>query len=404
MPAALHDFQRQLDQHYGRRPRAADARRRLRARLRDQGWSDDAIDALEDYFHEWSASHTDMIMADPAVEADPDRSGAPLTNGPGQTADGNHSAGLQFDWFQAAARGFMNASAQSCGGPCFHATGSATAYEGFAIDWTNSKWWCTVNGTTWGPNSGDNPTTNTGGFSTAGWRGSPVFIMWGGGDVGDAGIISTTTFHFTIPTGFHGLELMLNWPRIGFAWGALALCLSVALELAQRLDHRYVVSALAQSCGPDPAPSQATNAGFTCETFRWGDGDTANEIDAAQTYQLGYKFYWGTANLDGHVTVASDYSALPNGKIVTQTSVPADHDDYVLNTCGGPPSSNVWTVGNFFQHGWYIEFVGEWNATGFSGVQTGFNGSDSSYTVPLPPGTGWEIDNPDAFGFRPVRS
>jgi hypothetical protein len=174
----------------------------LRARLRDQGWSDDAIDALEDYFHEWSASHTDMIMADPAVEADPDRSGAPLTNGPGQTADGNHSAGLQFDWFQAAARGFMNASAQSGGGPCLLATGSADAYEGFAIDWTNSKWWCTVNCTTWGPKSGDNPTTNTGGFSTAGWRGSPVYIMWGGFDVGDAVIISTTTFHFTIPAGF----------------------------------------------------------------------------------------------------------------------------------------------------------------------------------------------------------
>jgi hypothetical protein len=84
----------------------------------------------------------------------------------------------------------------------------------------------------------------------------------GGGDVGDAVIISTTMFHFTIPTGFHGLELMLNWPRIGFAWGALALCLSVALVFAQRLDHRCVVSALAQSCGPDPAPSQATNAGF----------------------------------------------------------------------------------------------------------------------------------------------
>jgi hypothetical protein len=140
---------------------------------------------------------------------------------------------------------------------------------------------------------------------------------------------------------------------------------------------------------------------FTCKTFRWGNGDTATEIDAAQTYQLGYKFYWGTANLDGHVTVARDYSVLPNGKIVTQTNVPADHDAYVLNTCGGPPSSNVWTVGNFFQHGWYIEFVGEWNATGFSGVQTRFYGTDSSYIVPLPPGTGWEIDNPDAFGFRP---
>ena len=48
-------------------------------------------------YHEGSASHTDMIRADPAVEADPDRSGAPLTNGPGQTANGNQSAGLQFD-------------------------------------------------------------------------------------------------------------------------------------------------------------------------------------------------------------------------------------------------------------------------------------------------------------------
>ena len=162
--------------------------------------------------------------------------------------------------------------------------------------------------------------------------------------------------------------------------------------------------AQAQSCGPDPAPPQAHNAGYDCETFRWGSGDTASEIDSTQSYNPGFKWYWGTATKNGHATVGSDYSVQPSGKIVTQTSVPADHGAFVLNTCGGPPSSNVWTVGQFFQFGWYLEFVGEWNATGHPGVQTGFYGLDLYWytgtgSLVCPTGACWEVDNPDAFAF-----
>jgi hypothetical protein len=49
----------------------------------------------------------------------------------------------------------------------------------------------------------------------------------------------------------------------------------------------------------------------------------------------------------------------------------------------------VYTVGQYFQHGWYLEAVMEWNATGFFGFQTSFYGF----------GDFWEVDNPDAFAF-----
>jgi hypothetical protein len=163
------------------------------------------------------------------------------------------------------------------------------------------------------------------------------------------------------------------------------------------------VPAFAQCLGIDPAPPQAVAAGYTCQTYRWGSGDTAGEIDSAQTYNPGFKWYWGTANNNGHVTVGSDYSVQPSGQIITQTSVPADHGAFVLNTCGGPPASNVWTVGQFFQFGFYAEFVGEWNATGFFGVQTGFYSLDlnwySSRPGACPSGQCFEVDDPDAFAF-----
>ena len=200
---------------------------------------------------------------------------------------------------------------------------------------------------------------------------------------------------------------MLNWPRIGFAWGALALCLSVVLVLAKRLDHRYIVSALALSCGPDPAPSQATNAGFACETFRWGSGDTVSEIDAGLTCTPGFKWYLGqTGNMLGSYSpiLPGQVTVQLGGQIVAQTSDVSQHGLWVVNTCGGLASSPTWTVGQFFQHGWYLEFVGEWNATGFAGmpgvaasVQTGFYGYDG-YWYPTP-GTYYEADNPDMFAF-----
>jgi hypothetical protein len=152
--------------------------------------------------------------------------------------------------------------------------------------------------------------------------------------------------------------------------------------------------ALAQ-CGPDPAPPQAALHGYTCETYRWGGGDTASEIDSGKTYAPGFKWYWGTANINGHATVASDYSLQPNGKIVSQTSVPADHGKFVLNTCGAAMPATGYTVGKFFQHGWYLEFVGEWNATGHPSVQAGFYGIDQ-YGIPA---LQWEVDIPDAMAF-----
>jgi hypothetical protein len=92
----------------------------------------------------------------------------------------------------------------------------------------------------------------------------------------------------------------------------------------------------------------------------------------------------------------------PGGQIVAQTSDASQHGLWVVNTCGGLASSPTWTVGQFFQHGWYLEFVGEWNATGFAGmpgvaasVQTGFYGYDG-YWYPTP-GTYYETDNPDMF-------
>jgi hypothetical protein len=153
--------------------------------------------------------------------------------------------------------------------------------------------------------------------------------------------------------------------------------------------------AFGQTCGPDAAPPQAAAAGYICETFRWGIGDTISKIDTAQTYAPGFKWYYSTAALNGHATVGSDFTVTSGGKIVTQTSVPADHGAFVLNTCGVPSPGTLWTVGQYFTRGWYLEFVGEWNATGFFGIQTGFYGLDQYTPGPFT----WEVDNPDAFAF-----
>jgi hypothetical protein len=197
-----------------------------------------------------------------------------------------------------------------------------------------------------------------------------------------------------------------HWHHCLDSCGADGMLIRIALIILLFLSVS-VSQAVAQTCGPDPAPPQAAAQGYTCQTFRWGSGDTASEIDSAQTYAPGFKWYWGTASKNGHATVASDYSVQPGGKIVTQTSIPADHGAIVLGTCGGPASSSVWTTGQFFQHGWYVEFVGEWNSTGHSSVQTGFYGIDLNwYTIPpttwpasCPPGACWEVDDPDAMAF-----
>jgi hypothetical protein len=170
------------------------------------------------------------------------------------------------------------------------------------------------------------------------------------------------------------------------------------------------------ACGPDAAPPQAAAQGFTCETFRWGPAvgatpaDTAAEIDSAQTYAPGYKLYWGTAKNNGHVTVASDYTVnATTGQIRIKTAETntSDYGGFSLNTCGGPPGQ-PWTpgVGQYFNNGWYVEFVGEWNATGFTTInpQTGFYGLDMNWADAYSGGSCvygrcWEVDDPDAMAF-----
>ena len=66
MPAFLRAWQRELDEHYGRGG-TTDARRRLRARLRDAGWSDEAVDALQEYL-DWTSQHQDGVISKRAVE------------------------------------------------------------------------------------------------------------------------------------------------------------------------------------------------------------------------------------------------------------------------------------------------------------------------------------------------
>jgi hypothetical protein len=157
------------------------------------------------------------------------------------------------------------------------------------------------------------------------------------------------------------------------------------------------------ACGPDQAPPQAAAQLFTCETFRWGPAvgatpaDDASEIDSGQTYAPGFKWYWGTAHANGHVTVASDYS-LSGSKILIHTT--ADHGNFVLNTCGGAPSG-YWNVGQYFQHGFYVEFTGEWNRPGGNSNQTGAYSTSLNWTpwMSWPAWSAYEIDNPDAFAY-----
>jgi len=163
----------------------------------------------------------------------------------------------------------------------------------------------------------------------------------------------------------------------------------------------------AQTCGPDTAPPQAAAQGYTCETFRWGSGDTTSgEIDTAQTYAAGcaspglspcggFKLYYNNGIIGGqpHMTVGSDFTVVAgSGQIQIQGSAPGSPPSFLLNTCGGALGNTSWQVGHFFTGGWYVEYVGEWDITGHSGGNTGFFGLDQFQTT-----LNWEVDNPDAY-------
>jgi hypothetical protein len=177
----------------------------------------------------------------------------------------------------------------------------------------------------------------------------------------------------------------------------------------------------ALACGPDAAPPQAAAQGFNCETFRWGTGDTISEIDTGLTYAApcadpglspcgGIKLYYNSNNTGGFAPITGGQVTVDgSGRIITQ-AVSSGSGDWVVNTCGGPDvgASSVWTVGTFFQHGHYVEFVGEWNAPTTS-HQTGFYGYDGYWyhdsgnnkhdACPGPTGC-YEQDDPDAFAFE----
>jgi hypothetical protein len=162
-------------------------------------------------------------------------------------------------------------------------------------------------------------------------------------------------------------------------------CLS-ALVLSLVLLSALSSPALAQ-CGPDAAPPQAAAAGFTCETFRWGPAvgatpaDTIAGIDTTQSgVAPGKKWFLGTNVANGYVASPSDFTVSGTGQIImiVHTTPPGG---FVLNTCFAP-AGHGWTGGQFFQHGYYVEFVGEWNmpmSTSAAFYSTSLNWGDGAF-------------------------
>lgn len=181
--------------------------------------------------------------------------------------------------------------------------------------------------------------------------------------------------------------------------------------------------ALAQSCGPDTAPAQAAAAGFTCETFRWGTGDVASEIDSGSTYAApcanagtspcgGLKLYWSNPGTVGRQTLIGEYSVNAGTGAITVQTATDDGGAFSLNTCGGPSAGTLWTVGTFFQHGYYVEVTLSYDATGHPSSHTGFYGYDGFWYHGYAGGSAagncptssfnlcHEMDDPDALAFN----
>jgi hypothetical protein len=169
-----------------------------------------------------------------------------------------------------------------------------------------------------------------------------------------------------------------------------------------------VAGGSANSCGPDPAPTQAAAAGFTCETYRWGTGNTAAEIDSTNVNASGYKLYLmgGADTGSGRNATSADYSFESTGahRLIIQPvddgllgSAPA-----ILNTCllpqAGASSISILN-GTAFHGGFYWEFSGVWNSTGpnskgdlgnYGLTMPGADGGNSSEFI--------EVDSPDGIG------
>jgi hypothetical protein len=80
---------------------------------------------------------------------------------------------------------------------------------GFAIDFTNARWWVTLDGTNWLAGSGANPATNTNGrvLSVTGTTVYPAFAAFSSSGVADGATLTTVApFTFTVPSGFTSWE------------------------------------------------------------------------------------------------------------------------------------------------------------------------------------------------------
>lgn len=177
-----------------------------------------------------------------------------------------------------------------------------------------------------------------------------------------------------------------------------AICLFGVLSSGAPLNRRGGGGSIPQTCGPDSAPAQAVSAGFTCETYRWGSGDTLAEVDTTGSNAPGFKWYLGTALNNGWAASSGNLSFV-SGKLVLNSvgSTPA-HGSFVINTCGSTLGTAGYNVGTMFTGGWYVEVAMTFDGSGFTGVeqQLGFYGLTNELQLF---NTGIEVDDPDYWAF-----
>jgi hypothetical protein len=152
------------------------------------------------------------------------------------------------------------------------------------------------------------------------------------------------------------------------------------------------------SSGSDPVPPAAAEVGFTSQTFRWGPGDTLDEIDGGETYVPGYKFYldWNQRGFG-----AASYSMV-NGELHVQAQTTGVSDygggPFILNTCGYDDKTGNIVIGNRFGNGFYWEFNATWHQQPGGEGNAGAYGVSAEWGQPGFPFV-YELDNPDTFGF-----